>query len=161
MKWFSLILILSFLGCSSEPQINFNGFERILGKWKAIDARPNGSSGLGQTVFYETWNQEKTRMIGTGCVLQGKDTVFGEKLIVEFVNKKLVYIADVKKQNPVMFTCTAQTENAWIFENTDHDFPNKISYYLNSPHKLLVIIEGNEKGEPVQEKLNFIKVGNE
>ncbi len=153
MKWFSLIIILSFWGCSSSPkQIELNDFEKMLGQWKFVD---------GQSVFVETWKKEPTRMIGTGYMLQGKDTAFGEKLIVEFVNDKLVYIADVKGQNPVMFTCTAQTSGSWIFENTDHDFPNKISYNLISAHKLTVILEGNENGQPMMEKLIFDRTANE
>lgn len=152
MKWCLFFLMFSLVGCSSDKQLNFRGFEKMLGKWKAVD---------GQNVFYETWSQEKTRMTGTGFMLQGKDTAFGEKLIVEFVNEKLVYIADVKKQNPAMFTCNAQTETGWIFDNPDHDFPNKISYYLISPQKLTVILEGIEEGKPIVQKLSFVKVANE
>jgi Domain of unknown function (DUF6265) len=152
MRWFNLFIVFSFLGCSSSTPVDFNDFEKMLGQWKSIEDK---------TVFIETWEQEGARLVGSGYMLQGKDTAFGEKLIVELVNDKLVYIADVKGQNPVMFTCTAQTSGSWIFENTDHDFPNKISYNLISPHKLTVILEGTENGNPMTEKLNFNKVANE
>jgi hypothetical protein len=161
MKWIVLLIVLVLSGCTPSPSIDFSDFEKMVGQWKSVDARPNGSSGRGDTFFVEKWTQETTRLIGTGYVLQKKDTAFSEKLIVERVNDKLVYIADIKGQNPVMYTCTAQTSESWIFENTEHDFPSKISYNLISQQKLTVILEGTKNGKSVTEKLNFEKVANE
>lgn len=151
IKWVSVFSAFFFFGCNQFER-TFNGFEKMIGKWKAAD---------GDMAFYETWEQKGERMIGGGIILQGKDTAFGEKLIVEYINNKLVYIADVQGQSPVMFTCTKMNEANWIFENSDHNFPNKISYNLISSTKLLVILEGVEENVAKKEQLNFTKIQDE
>ena len=151
LKWISIVLILAIISCSKSTS-SFNGFEKMLGSWKA-----ETKSGI----FYENWKLDGNRMIGNGLMVKGTDTLFGEKLIVEFVNDKLVYIADVKGQNPVMFT-EDRTNDPSQFFNPEHDFPNHISYgFWPKNEKVTVILEGVEDGNKIKEELVFTKITNE
>lgn len=123
------MVFLVFSCGSSDPQLQ--GFEQLKGSW---------ISNNNENTFSETWNLKGDRLIGEGFLVKGKDTVFGEKLMVENINGKLVYIADVPGQHPTLFTCTEHTPGRWKFENPEHDFPQMILYELKGGN-LRVVLE--------------------
>lgn len=141
-----VFLCVILLGCSSS-QPRFKGFEKISGNWKYVD---------GQEIFYENWKQVNDRLIGKGCLLQGKDTLFSENLLVEIVNDKLVYIADVPGQNPTLFYCKSHNFDEWLFVNEEHDFPKTILYSLSAGNrKLTITLDGIENGKRKKEVMIF------
>lgn len=142
MRIIALCLLIFACG-PSTPGIN--GFEVLQGSW--VCAQPSGT-------FTETWTFEKERMCGRGYLVQGKDTLFGEKLLVQRVNDRLVYIADVPGQDPVLFTCKQQGKS-FRFENREHDFPQVIVYELQQHTRLRITLEGEEKGIFKKETLLF------
>jgi len=144
------ILIIGFLlllvwGCGAPP-VQFNGFEQFEGTWI--------SEQEGKT-FSENWKIEGERMYGQGYLVQGKDTLFGEKLVVELVNGKLVYIADVQGQNPVLFTRQGNGKS-FRFENMEHDFPQMVLYEPQLDNQTLrVMLEGRENDSIIKDELVF------
>jgi hypothetical protein len=62
------------------------------------------------------------------------------------------------KKEPVLFKLIQGDDHNAIFENREHDFPQRISYVLQPNNTLRVKLEGIEKGEPKVETLEFAKL---
>lgn len=107
------------------------------GKWVAT---------LGESVFYETWNQdEKHGLSGTGYAISGTDTVSSEMFHLKEHEHSLQYITTVMGQNggkEVVFNLTKVSENNLTFENPEHDFPKVISYTKITNDSMVAVISG-------------------
>lgn len=87
-------------------------------------------------------------------VVGGKDTVFAETVALTSENGKLAYTVTVPGQNdgkPVRFDLTSSNENQLVFENPQHDFPNKIVYNKITNDSLVAEISGTQNGKPASE----------
>ena len=72
----------------------------------------------------------------------------------------LTYLATVKGQNdnkPVAFTSTNETENKLIFENPQHDYPQKITYTKGSNNTLTAEVTGRLEGKVTTERFIMVK----
>lgn len=80
----------------------------------------------------------------------GEKTVFHEYLrIVPFRDGGLVYLAQpVGRFPPTPFRLILATPTELVFENPDHDFPQRIRYQLlNEGRTLVATVDGQENGE--------------
>ena len=78
------------------------------------------------------------------------DTVFKENISLVSQQDELLYIPAVSGQNnnqPVVFRCVSNNAGAMVFENKEHDFPQRIIYLNKRPDSLYARIEGTEKGK--------------
>lgn len=88
-------------------------------------------------------------------VVGGKDTVFAETVALTSEKGKLSYTVKVPGQNnekPVRFDLTSSTESQLVFENPQHDYPNKIVYNKITNDSLVAEISGIQKGKPASEQ---------
>lgn len=124
---------------SGQAATDFPQLKWLQGTWKKMNAKP-GRSG------YEKWGHiTSSSMKGTGITLQGKDTVFSEKMELVVKSDAIYYVADVpENKEPVWFKITSLSSNGFTCENNDHDFPKKI-VYEKEDKKLKVTISGNGK----------------
>lgn len=93
-------------------------------------------------------------------VIAAKDTVFAETVSLEEANGKLAYVVTVPNQNdakPVRFEMTSVNDSVVIFENPEHDFPNKIIYNKIGNDSLVAEISGMKDGKPSSEKFAMKK----
>ena len=67
-----------------------------------------------------------------------------------------IYIAYVEGQQPVLYTLV-EDNGKYVFENLEHDFPQKIEYNIQDEYSILASIEGNLNGEIVKEEYNLKK----
>lgn len=146
MKMIRCASVFFLLGACGQPASSgFDGFETMEGTW--VSEPEDGKT------FSEHWKISGERMSGQGYLVQGKDTLFGEKLVVEIINGRLVYIADVPGQNLTLFERQGKSKS-FRFENKDHDFPKVILYEPQMDDQTLrVVLEGEENGTPVKETL--------
>ncbi|MFD2938759.1 DUF6265 family protein [Flavobacterium notoginsengisoli] len=105
----------------------------------------------------ERWKKENDSVyLGESYFVVGQnDTVFAEHVRLEEANGKLSYIVTVPGQNkelPVSFEMTSATDNQIVFENPEHDYPNKIIYNLVAKDSLIAEISGLKKGKPNTER---------
>lgn len=145
--FFSLALIVSFqcIACSqTQPnealKTEFQKLEWVLGQWNRSNVRE------GQTAN-ETWKRASNYTLeGIGVSMIGSDTTFVEKLRIEIKNNSIFYVADVKENaTPTLFKITKFTENGFICENPNHDFPKLINYQLVGKTLTVVISDGAQK----------------
>lgn len=159
-KLAGLALILNglFVSCKNNQGANSETLTKsvtqletanwLIGKWG------NSENGMDVT---EIWTKENDSVY-TGisyAIRDKKDTVSLERIRLEKQKDKLVYIPVVKDQNAgevVKFTLTSSEEQKLVFENPEHDFPQKISYKLITEDSLLAEISGTYKGKEQSEK---------
>lgn len=134
MKLMFLLLIL--IACpslgfgqnvGSETSLNLKKLDWLIGTWDRINISKPGRSS------HERWEKiEESKLRGHGVTMQGQDTVFLEKITILIKDSNIYYVADVPENTqPVYFKITEISDNSFICENPEHDFPKKISYQLN------------------------------
>jgi len=114
----------------------------LIGSWKNQSAK---------TLDIETWKKlNDSTLLGRSYSLAGSDTASSEHIRLEQHTGKLYYIPTVKNQNngkAITFTLTSSNKKQLVFENPEHDFPQKISYTLITKDSLLAEISGLRKGK--------------
>ncbi len=118
-------------------QTDFEKLLWIADRWISAD---------GETTSYEHWEKASdTLYTGGSETVKNGDTVSSEKLKLVKEGSEIFYIADVK-HNPasVKFKLTSLSETEAVFENPEHDFPQKITY-RNVEGNLHATIEGPGK----------------
>ena len=87
-------------------------------------------------------------MLGVNRTVRDSKTVAFEFMrIVEQVDGGLEFIASPSGQDTTSFLMISVSDREVIFENPDHDFPQRIIYRLLSDEDLLGHIEGTINGE--------------
>lgn len=130
------------VGNRSRQYVEIEKLRWLKGVWE--NSAPEGRA----VEFWEIKNDSV--LIGKSCFIIGGDTVSSENLSLEQHGIDVFYIPVVKNQNnglPVKFRLMNSKELEWIFENPDHDFPQKITYRRFSVDSLLAVVSGTEKGE--------------
>lgn len=115
----------------------------LLGGWQG--QTPEGIAG-------ERWEKKNdSTYSGKGYFMVGKDTVSSETMSLEQNSDGVFYIPTVKEQNngqPVTFKMTKSTETEMVFENPQHDFPQKITYTRFGADSVVAEISGMMEGKP-------------
>ncbi len=129
------------------------------------DEKKSGQAAPGAAVgklawLAGNWRMEKAGRVvdeqwmapAAGVMLGMSRTVAKSKVIGhEFVQIRegpggdLYYIARPSGQKEAAFRILALTDNEIVFENKEHDFPQKITYTLQADGSLLAAIEGTGK----------------
>jgi hypothetical protein len=131
------ILVTPFSNASQKTGIEGVGW--ITGCWVMDD---------GKERTQEQWmNPAGQTMIGMSRTVAGGKTVFTEYVQIREVNGQLAYIVSLGlNAKPTVFKLIKSSENEAVFENPEHDFPQRIIYRRESPDALFARIEGQEKG---------------
>ncbi|MDQ3111661.1 MAG: DUF6265 family protein [Bacteroidota bacterium] len=147
----SAIAVLAFFSSCGNSNSATEDINWMIGSWQGTD--------LNTVIFNETWRREGKAFVGFGCSLSpAGDTLFKENLKIDVVEGVPYYIVTIPpKKEPVLFKLIQGDEHNAIFENREHDFPQRISYMLQENKTLKVRLEGIEKGEPKIETLEFVK----
>ena len=120
------------------------------GKWKMISDKIE---------YYEEWRLiNGSELIGIGFSIEEGDTVLSEELYVKKFADKWAYIALPVNQTITLFALSEYSENKFIFENEEHDYPQKIIYEFTADGKLNAATEGIIEGELMRRDFNFIRI---
>ena len=116
-------LSLSFF-CQQDPSFADN-FSWLTGTWEM---------DKGKTKRLEIWaKKDDATLHGSGLKLSGKDTILLERIELISRENQIFYIPTVPDQNnslPVPFKLVQSENNSFVFENPEHDFPQRISYHF-------------------------------
>ena len=151
MKHFTMLIISVFaMACREEPKTEtteskpdyslLNKASWILGSW--------GRTGPQETIS-ETWVRQNDSVYrGEGYFISGKDTFSAEKITLEQRGRQVFYIPEVKDQNKgITFAMTALAEDSMVFENPEHEFPQRISYRKVNTDSIVAEISGTINGQ--------------
>lgn len=96
----------------------------------------------------ETWMKPAGKsMIGMSRTVSGGKTVHAEHIQIREANGQIAYIVALGMgSKPTVFKLAKSSDNEAVFENPEHDFPQRIIYRRESAESLFARIEGAEKG---------------
>jgi hypothetical protein len=106
------------------------------------------TSGNGNRVVDEQWMS-----LRGGTMLGMSRTVHGDSLLeLEFLqileqSSRVVYHAQPSGQRPADFVAQAVSDTLVVFENPQHDFPQRIIYRRRGADSLIARIEGTRNGK--------------
>lgn len=149
-----LFLFFSFIPSflyaqTTNPTIDINTFDFLIGKWE---------TDFGKFKYYEKWEKENNNLNGNGYRIKDGERFDGEKLLLINIHGYISYIATVGKQQPILFALVKSNDGNFVFENKEHDFPQRIIYQLINNDSVKVLTEGEIKGELVQDEYNMIRI---
>ena len=68
------------------------------------------------------------------------------------------YIATVGNQQPILFALVESSNNKYVFENKEHDFPQRLIYYFINENSIKVFVEGEMDGKLEKDEYNLTRV---
>lgn len=130
----------------SKTYANLEKSNWLIGKWGSTSA---------EGVLSENWVKINDSVYkGETYFVVKNDTVFSESVKLEEANGKLAYIVTVPDQNnakPVRFDMTSINNDSIVFENPQHDYPNKLKYTKVTNDSIVAQIYGTHDGKPATE----------
>ena len=147
------MLVFGLLTTTTCQQDLFAELQQLSGTWKMETKRG---------AIYENWRRTGTNeMKGTSFKLNGKDTVVLENVRLSKSSDGLFYIPTVSDQNdgkPVSFKMIDSKNQTFVFENKEHDFPQRIIYHLVSKDSVHAWIEGTKNGKTGRSDYYFKRI---
>jgi hypothetical protein len=147
------ILMLTLLTSSSCLQDVFNELQQLNGTWKM--QTPKGP-------IFESWKKTgENQMQGGSYKINGKDTIHFEIVKLSQLPDGIFYIPVVKDQNDgiaVAFKMISSANNNFVFENKEHDFPQRIIYHLVSKDSIHAWTEGIKDGKPGRSDYYYTRI---
>ncbi len=154
----TLIITISILllSCQKKAERKFEKLEKmnwLIGQWE--NKTPEG-------YLTETWTKDNDSTFSgqSYFIINEKDTVHFESIVLMQVNDDLIYQPIVKGQNedqPVDFKLTSDAEDSFTFENPKHDYPQKITYKKINNKSLTATISGLQQGKQSSESYPMTK----
>lgn len=145
LSFLSLFLLASTF--QADP---FQSLLSLQGTWEMKTSR--GS-------IFEEWTQTDDKLLqGKSYLLKGADTVLLERIQLKEDGKNVYYIPTVQNQNnqqPIAFTMISSSESRFVFENKQHDFPQRIIYRFVTTDSIVARIEGTKNGKEQSSEFYF------
>ena len=140
---FALVITVvgSFVGHGQTAKPSIENLAWLAGCWQVKDSKP------GTTISEQWMLPAGNAMLGAGrTVKNGKMTEFEFLRIVQS-DSGLAYIAR-PAENPVdtSFSLISWANDEYVFENKEHDFPQRVIYRRENDGSLFARVEGMDKG---------------
>ena len=145
-----IVVCVLFISCQNKSEKNFEQLEKmnwLIGNWE---------NKMDDGILSETWKKENDSTFSgkSYFIVNSKDTVHSETIILTQLNNQLIYSPTVKGQNndeSVDFKLSSESENTFVFENPKHDYPQKIVYKKVDENSLIATISGMQQGKQSSE----------
>lgn len=152
-KLILLTLVLTFIACKkTEKENKISVASWLVGSWenKADDG-----------TMVESWEKSNdSTYVGTAYYIKNNDTLHHENMTLLQKGSEVVYMATVQGQNndePVTFLLTKSNPKQLVFENPNHDYPQKIAYQQITDDSLVASISGKQQGKISNESYSMTK----
>jgi hypothetical protein len=152
-----LLFIIINVSKAQQPVYSareFKPLHGLTGLWKMDSQRG---------AIYEEWQVgEDGRLSGRSYKIKNSDTVVLENVIISLQGDAIFYTPVVQNQNnrqPVPFRLISCNNNRYVFENKEHDYPQRVIYDLVAPNDLRARIEGSKDGKEMGSDFNYVRVG--
>ena len=86
-------------------------------------------------------------MLGMARTIRGDSLSGYELVVIQEVGDAIHYVAHPVGQPTAVFPLKEASDTSVVFENLDHDFPQRIGYALLRADSLVAWIEGTQDGE--------------
>jgi uncharacterized protein DUF6265 len=133
----ALASLLVSTAAAAEPEIG--QLHWLAGCWASDGAEP-GSEERWMPLAGGT-------MLGVSrTVRQGKTVALEFMEIRHLPDGKLAFVAHPSGQGTTVFTAVRASDSEIVFENPEHDFPQRVAYAKDGESKVRARIEGSEGG---------------
>ncbi len=137
----SCICMVGLASLKTKPKSLIDKAVWLIGTWE---------NNTNRGSIYESWEIiNELELAGKSYMVKDKDTVVFETIKIVEEQNTLFYIPTVMDQNdqkPVRFKLKSHTDNEFIFENKQHDFPQVITYRKINSDSLVAEISGVKNG---------------
>ncbi len=136
---FIVVALLCGTSLSGAETLTVDRVQWLQGCWKSV---------RGETTIEEQWMAPRgATMLGMGRTVRGGKTVEYEMVLIKEQNDRLAYEAHPSGQAPATFLSTTLSEMSVVFENAEHDFPQRVGYRREGADSLQAWIEGQMNGK--------------
>jgi hypothetical protein len=150
-------LLLTFMQVSNAQTAfsdkEYKPLHGLTGLWK-MDS-PRGT-------LYEEWQvKDNNQLSGRSYKIKNNDTLVLENVIISLQGDAIFYTPVVHNQNneqPVPFKLISCSNNRYVFENKEHDYPQRVIYEMVSTTGLHARIEGNKNGKEMGSDFIYTRV---
>jgi hypothetical protein len=105
-------------------------------------------SDNGQTTIEEQWMAPRGgSMLGMGRTVRGGKTADYELVLIAEQGGRLAYKAHPAGQPSATFLSSTASDTSVVFENPEHDFPQRVGYRREGSDALQAWIEGKANGK--------------
>lgn len=138
-----------FQSCSNEKTSELSNLKWMLGNWE---------SKTEEGTLYERWVKlnDSTYDGHAFAISIDGDTTFSENAKVILRKGQIIYSVTVNNEETTDFTLVDIEEQA-VFENINHDYPQRIIYKKMSSDSLFARIEGTVDGKEAYEDFRYGK----
>jgi hypothetical protein len=146
MKYALAIIVL----VSTASAANLAPFEKLSGCWENRETNQ---------IYEEHWMKPAgDMMLGMSRTLKNGKAVTFEFIQIQTRTDGTFYIASPSKQERTEFKLTTFENNVAVFENPDHDFPQKVVYKFLGEDSLQAWIEGTHNGKSSKTEFPMTRV---
>jgi len=146
------VILILFLFSESIVAQDDSIIKLFPGKWKFDTDRAE---------LYEEWKFiNKTELTGKSYSVVNGEHIILEELCLKKIGNQWAYISVPIDQTITLFALTGFSNEMFIFENKEHDFPQRIIYEFYPDGKLVAAIEGNTDGKNLRKEYSFKLVEN-
>lgn len=144
-------LLVLLAACSAPPAPTpADQLSWMVGSWSHTD---------NEIRTEETWLRAPDGdLLGTGHARGGRVLLFSEHLTILRDGDHLAYVAWPIDQQPVVFPLVHSGPAEVVFENTSHDFPQRIAYTRTDANTLAVQAKGTGEAGPRVESWTLTRV---
>jgi len=137
-----IVILTSFL-CVADvgfaQQVTVDRVAWLQGCWR---------STRGETTIEEQWMAPRGgAMLGMGRTVRGSTLAEYELVLIKEQEGHLAYEAHPSGQPTATFMTTTASDSSVVFENPQHDFPQRVGYRRNGADALDAWIEGQANGK--------------
>ncbi|WP_312914106.1 DUF6265 family protein [Stenotrophomonas sp.] len=133
-----LILLVGAASAVTAAAAELASLDWLLGNWQRTGMAA-GTSGA------EHWRRQADVLEGEGRSYRQGELRFQERLRIIDEGGQLYYVADVAgNPAPIRFALVAQGVQSVVFENLQHDFPQRIAYQRNG-RRLTATVSAGER----------------
>jgi Domain of unknown function (DUF6265) len=135
------ILLFDAISGSTSAQQGITGVARVAwmqGCWETSSP---------QRTIEEHWMSPRGgSMLGVGRTVRDGRLIEYEMILLSERGDRLAYEAHPSGQTPATFMSSTVTSSAVVFENPEHDFPQRIGYERKGADSLTAWVEGPQNG---------------
>jgi hypothetical protein len=134
---------------AGQPHLSIDRVAWLHGCWQSVTP---------QSTIEEQWMAPRGgTMLGMGRTVRGGRTSEYELVVIKEQDGRLAYEAHPSGQLSAVFLSRELTETAVVFENAEHDFPQRVGY-KRTDGGVAAWIEGTSKGQSRHIDFSYARV---
>jgi len=140
------VVLLSVLAAAQASGGAIQRVSWLQGCWESVTA---------QRAIEEQWMAPRgTSMLMMGRTVRNGELVDYELVVLKEDGGRLVYEAHPAGQPSAVFHSVDVAAGRVVFENREHDFPQRVGYQQTAPDGLTAWVEGNDHGK--ERRIEFV-----